>query len=155
MGQQHDLALHVGVVGVVDDDPAVRNSLKFSLEIEGLAVAVYADADDLLKDSDLARFRLSRRRSAVTGLERPRPGGGASRSAAPSAGDPHHQSTFARRDGAGGQGGRADRRKTAVGKRAARQDSRAGGVPDAAERLLTPCARESGIGSSSSRSRRR
>jgi FixJ family two-component response regulator len=56
MGQQRDLALHVGVVGVVDDDPAVRNSLKFSLEIEGLAVAVYADADDLLKDSDLARF---------------------------------------------------------------------------------------------------
>ena len=56
MGQQRNLALNVGVVGVVDDDPAVRNSLKFSLEIEGLAVAVYADADDLLKDSDLARF---------------------------------------------------------------------------------------------------
>jgi two-component system, LuxR family, response regulator FixJ len=72
MGQQHNLALHVGVVGVVDDDPAVRNSLKFSLEIEGLAVAVYADADDLLKDSDLARFNclvVDQRLPGLSGLD--------------------------------------------------------------------------------------
>ena len=72
MGQQRNLALHVGVVGVVDDDPAVRNSLKFSLEIEGLAVAVYADADDLLKDSDLARFNclvVDQRLPGLSGLD--------------------------------------------------------------------------------------
>ncbi len=57
MGTHHDLAVHVAVVGVVDDDPAVRNSLKFSLEIEGFAVGIYASADELLKESDLSRFR--------------------------------------------------------------------------------------------------
>ncbi len=38
---------------VVDDDPAVRNSLKFSLEIEGFAVRVYPGGDELLTDADL------------------------------------------------------------------------------------------------------
>lgn len=33
---------------VVDDDGAVRNSLKFSLEIEGFAVRTYADGSELL-----------------------------------------------------------------------------------------------------------
>lgn len=33
---------------VVDDDGAVRNSLKFSLEIEGFAVRTYADGNALL-----------------------------------------------------------------------------------------------------------
>ncbi len=41
------------VVIVVDDDPAVRNSLKFSLEIEGFAVRTYRDGGDLLGDSAL------------------------------------------------------------------------------------------------------
>jgi two-component system, LuxR family, response regulator FixJ len=36
------------VVIVVDDDRAVRNSLKFSLEVEGFAVRAYACAGDLL-----------------------------------------------------------------------------------------------------------
>jgi FixJ family two-component response regulator len=49
-------ATHVGVVGVVDDDPAVRSSLKFSLEIEGFAVDIYASAADLLRQKDLSRF---------------------------------------------------------------------------------------------------
>jgi two-component system response regulator FixJ len=57
MEKHHDLAVHVAVVGIVDDDPAVRSSLKFSLEIEGWAVGVYASADELLKESDLSRFR--------------------------------------------------------------------------------------------------
>src|SRR5262249_59611357 len=52
-----ELAVQVAVVGVVDDDPAVRNSLKFSLEIDGFAVGVYASADELLSDSKLDRFR--------------------------------------------------------------------------------------------------
>jgi FixJ family two-component response regulator len=38
------------LVGVVDDDLAVRNSLEFSLEIEGLTVRSYAGAADLLAD---------------------------------------------------------------------------------------------------------
>jgi FixJ family two-component response regulator len=53
----HELAVQVAVVGVVDDDPAVRNSLKFSLEIDGFGVGVYASADELLSDSNIDRFR--------------------------------------------------------------------------------------------------
>jgi two-component system response regulator FixJ len=43
-------------VAVVDDDPAVRNSLKFSLEIEGFAVDVFASAEELLHEKDLSHF---------------------------------------------------------------------------------------------------
>jgi len=54
----HDLPVHVAIVGIVDDDPAVRNSLKFLLEIDGFAADVYASADELLtEDGDLSRFR--------------------------------------------------------------------------------------------------
>jgi len=42
------------VVIIIDDDLAVRNSLKFSLEIEGLTVRSYASGADLLNASDLA-----------------------------------------------------------------------------------------------------
>lgn len=35
-------------VVVVDDDPAVRRSLKFSLELDGFSVSTYADAAELL-----------------------------------------------------------------------------------------------------------
>jgi two-component system response regulator FixJ len=42
------------VVIVIDDDLAVRNSLKFSLEVEGLTVRSYATAAELLGDGDLA-----------------------------------------------------------------------------------------------------
>jgi len=41
------------VVLVIDDDPAMRSSLKFSLEIEGFAVRLYADAYDLLNETQL------------------------------------------------------------------------------------------------------
>ena len=57
MELHHELALPVALVGVVDDDPAVRNSLKFSLEIEGFAVGIYANASELLQERDLGRFR--------------------------------------------------------------------------------------------------
>ena len=50
------LRMHVGMVGIVDDDPAVRNSLKFSLELEGFAVGVYESGAELLRDGDLSRF---------------------------------------------------------------------------------------------------
>jgi two-component system, LuxR family, response regulator FixJ len=38
---------------VIDDDCAVRNSLKFSLELEGFAVRIYADGRTLLEDTHL------------------------------------------------------------------------------------------------------
>ena len=40
------------VVIIVEDDPAVRNSLKFSLEIEGFDVRIYASGTDLLEAHD-------------------------------------------------------------------------------------------------------
>jgi two-component system, LuxR family, response regulator FixJ len=40
------------LVIVVDDDGAVRNSLKFSLEIEGFAVRTYSDGQQLLNGRD-------------------------------------------------------------------------------------------------------
>ena len=41
---------------VVDDDPAVRRSLKFSLELEGFSVSTYADAAELLNEAALPSF---------------------------------------------------------------------------------------------------
>ncbi len=41
------------LVVVVDDDPAVRNSLKFSLEIEGFAVRDYSSAKELLNEPNM------------------------------------------------------------------------------------------------------
>ena len=38
---------------VVDDDPAVRHSLKFALELDGFAVRVYPDGQALLNDAHL------------------------------------------------------------------------------------------------------
>src|SRR5258708_33679034 len=46
----------VAVVGIVDDDPAVRNSLKFSLEIDGFVVRTYGNAEALLSESELSQF---------------------------------------------------------------------------------------------------
>ncbi len=45
------------IVGIVDDEPAVRNSLKFALELEGFAVGVYGSAAELLGAQDLSRFQ--------------------------------------------------------------------------------------------------
>jgi FixJ family two-component response regulator len=42
-----------GPVIVVDDDDAVRQSLKFALELEGLSVRVYRDGDHFLAEDDL------------------------------------------------------------------------------------------------------
>lgn len=46
-----------GTVAVVDNDPAVRHSLKFSLEIEGFVVRLYADGRALLDDPELPSCR--------------------------------------------------------------------------------------------------
>jgi two-component system, LuxR family, response regulator FixJ len=41
------------VILVVDDDAAVRNSLKFMMEVEGFEVRAYANANELLKEGTL------------------------------------------------------------------------------------------------------
>jgi FixJ family two-component response regulator len=38
---------------IIDDDPAVRNSLKFALEVEGFAVQTYHAGADVLRETDL------------------------------------------------------------------------------------------------------
>lgn len=43
------------LVIVIEDDPAVRNSLKFALEIEGYAVCIYPDGNRLLEHATLPR----------------------------------------------------------------------------------------------------
>jgi two-component system, LuxR family, response regulator FixJ len=45
------------IVLVVDDDEAVRDSLKFALELEGIAVSLCADGFELLRHPDLDRAR--------------------------------------------------------------------------------------------------
>ena len=60
------------VVIVVDDDPAVRNSLKFSLELEGYSVRAYARATDLLDSSDInigTCFVIDQKMPGMTGLD--------------------------------------------------------------------------------------
>ena len=60
------------VVCVVDDDAAVRNALKFFLEVEGLAVRTYDGAARLLDDSELPSCRclvVDYRMPVMDGLE--------------------------------------------------------------------------------------
>ena len=54
MNGQGESAIPRYVVIVIDDDLAVRNSLKFSLEVEGLTVRSYATGAELLSAGDLA-----------------------------------------------------------------------------------------------------
>jgi|SRR5262249_18436433 len=51
--QQHLMLATDPVVFVIDDDHAVRNSLKFSLEIEGFSVRAYPEPSKLLAEADL------------------------------------------------------------------------------------------------------
>lgn len=48
------LALSKLAVAVVDDDPAVCGSLKFSLEVEGFSVRLYSSANEVLDDVGLS-----------------------------------------------------------------------------------------------------
>lgn len=54
MVRHSDMALSNPLVVVVEDDAAVRNSLRFSLEIDGFAVRTYAGAEELLRSRDLS-----------------------------------------------------------------------------------------------------
>lgn len=51
MKMQNILVDRSGLIVVVDDDAAVRKSLKFSLEAEGFVVRTYARAEDLLNET--------------------------------------------------------------------------------------------------------
>jgi FixJ family two-component response regulator len=53
MKTQAKLTPAKSVVLVIDDDPAVRNSLKFALEIEGFSVRVYRTGAELLDEKDM------------------------------------------------------------------------------------------------------
>src|SRR6266508_5571708 len=55
MKKQGELTVPGLVVMVIDDDLAVRKSLEFSLQIEGLTVRSYATGAELLSASDLDR----------------------------------------------------------------------------------------------------
>jgi FixJ family two-component response regulator len=60
------------VIAVVEDDAAVRNSLKFVLEIEGFAVRLFSQPMDLLKGAALPTcecFILDYKLPKMTGLE--------------------------------------------------------------------------------------
>ena len=50
MSSQQEPASARPVVVIVDDDLAIRNSLAFSLRVEGIAVLAYASGAELLKD---------------------------------------------------------------------------------------------------------
>lgn len=60
------------IVVVVDDDPAVCGSLKFSLELEGFTVRIYRNAGEALAADDLDAcdcFVVDQRMPQMTGLE--------------------------------------------------------------------------------------
>jgi two-component system, LuxR family, response regulator FixJ len=61
----------VPVVVIVDDDPAVCSSLKFSLELEGFAVRAYGNAAELLNGGDLGCdcFVIDQRMPGMSGMD--------------------------------------------------------------------------------------
>jgi two-component system response regulator FixJ len=62
---------HNRAVAVVDDDPAVLDSLKFLLEVAGYSVVIYASAAEFLDDRarQLACLILDHHMPHMTGLE--------------------------------------------------------------------------------------
>ena len=60
------------LIVVVDDDPAVCNSLKFSLGLEGFKVLTYGSGIELLRAGDIGAsdcFVIDQRMPGMTGLE--------------------------------------------------------------------------------------
>jgi two-component system, LuxR family, response regulator FixJ len=53
MNQSRSPETNKTVMLVVDDDPAVGNSLKFVLEVEGFQVRVFSSAEELLNEDSL------------------------------------------------------------------------------------------------------
>ena len=66
------MAISNPLIVVIDDDTAVRNSLEFSLGIEGFAVHTYESAEDVLQTAELSDCRcliVDQNMSGMTGLE--------------------------------------------------------------------------------------
>lgn len=66
------MAISDPIIAVVDDDAAVRNSLKFSLEIEGFTVRTYASGEELLSSGSLSTYQcliVDQDMPRMTGLE--------------------------------------------------------------------------------------
>lgn len=62
----------VPMVVIVDDDPAVCSSLKFSLELEGFGARAYGSAAELLDGGDLPAcdcFVIDQRMPGMSGME--------------------------------------------------------------------------------------
>jgi two-component system, LuxR family, response regulator FixJ len=60
------------LVAVVDDDPAVCGSLKFSLELEGFMVRAYGSGAELLNAGDFAEYSclvVDQRMPEMSGME--------------------------------------------------------------------------------------
>jgi two-component system, LuxR family, response regulator FixJ len=69
---QAALQVQSPIVAIVDDDRAVSNSLKFSLELEGFTVRTYSGGAELLGAGDIAAidcFVIDQRMPAMSGLE--------------------------------------------------------------------------------------
>ena len=60
------------IVTIVDDDPAVCGSLKFSLELEGFVIRTYRNASEILQAPDLGTcdcFVIDQRMPQMSGME--------------------------------------------------------------------------------------
>ena len=69
---QQELAAPIPLIAVVDDDPAVCNSLKFSLELEGFAVRAYRSGQEFLASGnfrDCKCFIIDQRMPGMSGME--------------------------------------------------------------------------------------
>ena len=72
MMPQSQLPLPSPVIIVVDDDPAVCNSLKFSLELEGFTVRSYRSAGELLDaaaPADCNCYVIDQRMPGMSGMD--------------------------------------------------------------------------------------
>jgi FixJ family two-component response regulator len=72
MNEQSQIAVQSPLIAVVDDDPAVCSSLKFSLELEGFRVRIYGSGAELLDAGDLAACRcfvIDQRMPGMSGME--------------------------------------------------------------------------------------
>ena len=69
---QRELVAPIPLIAVVDDDPAVCNSLKFSLELEGFAVRAYRSGVEFLAADnfrDCNCFIIDQRMPGMSGME--------------------------------------------------------------------------------------
>jgi two-component system, LuxR family, response regulator FixJ len=67
-----ELATPIPIIAVIDDDPAVCNSLKFSLELEGFAVRAYRSGAELWAVGDFHDckcFVIDQRMPGMSGME--------------------------------------------------------------------------------------